>query len=181
MGMGEGARDLHTEARNLPSGHATPRNHLPQGATAHQLHRDVLAVSIVTDLVDRADVRVIEGSRHSRLAQQTCLRGGIRFGLRPEHLECYITAQLQIPGTVDDTHSTRPELLFNLVMGQRSVHREGPPITHLRRKGAGGRRACCRSRTIAWQVRPVCHDGSDRYGARPQTTSLATLQLRRRK
>jgi hypothetical protein len=61
VGVAERAGDLHAVAQNGLDGEAGLPNQCAQGPALHQLHRNVQLVVYVEDLVDRADVGMVEG------------------------------------------------------------------------------------------------------------------------
>ncbi len=64
---------------------------------------------MLADVVDRADVRVIEPGRRLRFAPEALKRGVVRDVLRKK-LERDAPAQANILGVVDDAHSAAAEL-----------------------------------------------------------------------
>ena len=81
-------------------------------------HRDeCLAVLRLSDLINRADVRVIERGCGARLMDEAFLRGGIAGELRREELERHGAAERRVLGLVDDPHPALAELLEDSVVG----------------------------------------------------------------
>ena len=88
-----------------------------QGLTVHQLHDDEGAPLLFGQLVDRADVGVVQGRGRPRLAPEPRQRFGVFGHLIRQELERHMPTQGQILGPVDDAHAATPELLEDLVVG----------------------------------------------------------------
>jgi hypothetical protein len=56
----QGIRNLHTEVYDLLGGHGMALDAVLQGGAFEVLHDDVVAVVIIADVIDGADVRMIE-------------------------------------------------------------------------------------------------------------------------
>jgi hypothetical protein len=75
------------------------------------------AVRALPDLVDGAQVGVIEGGGRSRLMEEARLGGGVKLKLGQEELQGDPAAQVGVLGEVDDPHSTGPQRLQHSKMG----------------------------------------------------------------
>src|SRR2546426_6131905 len=88
-----------------------------QRHTIQKLHRDERLTILLADVVDRANVGMVQGGRCLRLASETgeCLRvSGYFFG---QELEGDKTVEAAILGFVDHTHPPAAELLDDAVVG----------------------------------------------------------------
>ena len=77
------------------------------------LHRDELAAVGLTDLVHRADVRMIERGGGARLSQQAPLRERIGLGLRRQEFQRDAAAELGVIGQEHFGHAAGAELAAN--------------------------------------------------------------------
>jgi hypothetical protein len=98
-----------------------------QRASLEQLHRDEGTAFILVDVVDRADVRVIQGRGRARLAPEPLERVLVAEGLGQE-LQGDESAQLQILGPEDDAHAAAAKLLENAVVGNRLAEHGNPGL-----------------------------------------------------
>ena len=98
---------------------------MPQRLAFQQLHGNEGAPVVFINVVDGADVRVIQR------------RGGPRFALEPlegltvlgkvlrQELERYQAAELGVLGLVDDAHASPAQLLENAIVGDRLAGHKG--------------------------------------------------------
>ena len=85
-------------------------------APVEQFHDDELLAVTLADVVDRADVRVIERRRDARLAPEPLERFRVRGEIRGQELHGNLAAEANILGTVHHAHSAGAEPLENLVV-----------------------------------------------------------------
>ena len=89
-------------------------------------HHDVqLAVGGLVDLVDRADVRVIEGGGGLRLLEEPLFRRSVPRQVWGEHLDRDLTVEARVLGQVDDAHPALAELRADRVRAEREAWSEG--------------------------------------------------------
>ena len=104
--------DLHAQVDDGRYLQRSRRHRLVQGAAAQQLHHEIgTAVGFrrLTDVVDRADVRMVERGCRARLpleAQQVFFRCGQRRG---QQLQRDVAAKLQVVRLIDLAHAARAE------------------------------------------------------------------------
>ena len=80
---------------------------LAQRLSLEQLHREIVSIALLADVVDGADVRVIERRGGARLAQKALDSGGVSAdGLR-QQLESNPAPQPRVFGPVHDPHAAR--------------------------------------------------------------------------
>ena len=83
------------------------------------LHDDERSPVLLADVVDRADVRVVQRRRRLRFAREPAQRLGIPRELFGDELERNGTAQPRIFGLVHDAHAAAAELLDDAVVRER--------------------------------------------------------------
>ena len=127
--------DSDPEVQHLLPGQPPRVQQLAQRLALEQLHHDEGPAGVVADVVDRADVRVVEPGGDARLALEPLERPGLGEQVRREHLDRHRALQTQVLGPVDGAHPARAQLLENAVVGERLPD-------HSRRSAAGrGRHA----------------------------------------
>ncbi len=87
-----------------------------QGRAVEILHHDVLAVLVLADVVDGANVGMIERGRGPRFAPEALERLRILRQFVGQKLQGYAPAQAQVFSLVDHTHTTAAEFLQNAVV-----------------------------------------------------------------
>jgi hypothetical protein len=95
---------------------------------------------VLTDVVDRADVGVVQGRSSPRLALEAGQSLGISGDFIRKELESHETVESGILGLIDNTHAASAQLLNDAVM-RDGVADEGPGavfgiLTLLESKGA---------------------------------------------
>ena len=96
---------------------------LGQDFTLEQLHRDVQLPVLLADLVDLADVRMVDARRGAGLAPEALTRLGI-VGERGQRLQRDRTFKPAVARGVDDAHAALAKLAFDRVAP--NARREGP-------------------------------------------------------
>src|SRR5438128_1194216 len=81
-----------------------------------KLHGDESLPLLLADVVDGADVRVIEGGRGLRLASETGQRLKVSGNFFRQEFEGDETVQARVFGLVDHTHPTAAEFLQDAVV-----------------------------------------------------------------
>ena len=76
---------------------------------------------LLANVVQRADVGMIQGRGGSGLAFKTADRIGIGSDLVVQELESDKAAETEILGLIDNPHTPAAELLDNAVMGDRAA------------------------------------------------------------
>ena len=105
-----------------------------QRGAFQQLHGDEVLVALAADVVDRADVRMVEGGSGPRFALETLQRLRVAGDLRRQELEGHKAAQARVLRLVDDAHAAAAQLLQYLIMRNRSS--DHPPPRKQSRKDA---------------------------------------------
>ncbi len=99
---------------------------VPQGLALEQLHRDEGLALVLVDVVDRADVGVLERGGGPRLALQPLERLRVPAELLRQELQRHAAAELQILGFVDDAHAAAAELREDAVVRDRLADQGEP-------------------------------------------------------
>ena len=81
-----------------------------------QLHGDEVASAVLSNLVDGADIRVVQGGGRTRFALKTVKRERIFFRLRRQELERDVAAQVDVLGFIHNTHPSAAELREDTVV-----------------------------------------------------------------
>jgi hypothetical protein len=117
--LGKSLGDLDGEIEQAPGGQRLARGQeLPQRLSLHELHRDVERPLGFADVVDRQDVRVVQGRRRAGLLLEAeASRAILGDGLR-QHLDRDLAAELRVPRPVHLAHPSRAERRDDLVRPQ---------------------------------------------------------------
>ena len=91
-----------------------------------QLHGDEVLVALAANVVDGANVRVVEGGRGPRFALETLQRLRVPGDLRRQELEGDKAAQARVLRLVDDAHAAAAQLFQYLIMRNRSSDHPSP-------------------------------------------------------
>ncbi len=120
----------HDRKRALGSQRTTSEDPVERFAFVIRHRDEDLARLGLVDLVNRADVRMIEQCCGLRLLDETVAHR--RVGKRTDELERHRSTEPQVGAAIDFAHSSRTEELFDLVVGNdlpRSlslIHRQPP-------------------------------------------------------
>ncbi len=87
-------------------------------------HRDEQGPVCLAGIVDRNDVRMIDGRRGPHLPGEPLAEPRVTGELRRQNLQCHRSAQPGVERTVDDRHSAASDLLLDLVAGDLRAGRE---------------------------------------------------------
>src|SRR5689334_5355202 len=88
-----------------------------EGLAVEELHRDERVALMLVDLVDRADVGMIQGRRGLGLALEAAECLGIFGDVVGKEFQRDEPLELGVLGLVDDTHPAAAQLLENSVVG----------------------------------------------------------------
>src|SRR5690606_11017072 len=110
--------DRHGDAdRRRPRLQVRPPEQRAQVAAVQVLHRDEVRAADPAELVDAADVVVLQALRHARLARERPDEGGVLRQMRQESLERHLLTRsiLAVANRpVYDRHPTRAQPLVDL-------------------------------------------------------------------
>src|SRR5262249_30394950 len=126
-------RDLRPQLQDLRHRHRPGFDDVLECLSLHPLHHDEGATRVLADLVDGADVRVIEGGSRARLAVEPLQ--GLRVPLRVlgKELEGDVAAQAEVFRLVDHPHPSAAQLRNNPVVGDGFADHAMPWLRDSRR------------------------------------------------
>src|SRR6516164_3695363 len=87
-----------------------------QGLAVQELHDDERLALVFTNLMDGADIRMVEGRRSTRLTLEALERRPVARHVLRQELQGDSTAELGVFGLVDHAHSAATELLQDAVV-----------------------------------------------------------------
>jgi hypothetical protein len=87
-----------------------------QGHAIQKFHGDESVPAFFPDVVDGADVGMIERGSSLSLSPETAQGLGVAGNLIGQELQGYETVQPSVLGLVDDAHSPAADFLYNAVM-----------------------------------------------------------------
>ncbi len=109
--------DLHAEVEQGVHRQRPVRQPALQRRPVEQLHDQERQVAVMADVVERADVRMVERRGGARLALEALERRGILRELGREELDGDLAAETRVLGAVDDTHPAFADLVEDAVVG----------------------------------------------------------------
>src|SRR6202043_1601578 len=98
--------DVNCELEQLVRGQRPAQDALTQSHPFQQFHHDEILTVLLADLVDGADVRMVERRSGASLALETFEGVGIRTKFGGKKLQSYVPAQSFVLGLVDNSHPT---------------------------------------------------------------------------
>ena len=117
---------LRGDADGLRNRQRSPGEALLQRLALVVRHHEVeLAVRGLVDLVDCADVRVVQGRGGLRLLQEPLLGRLVAGQVRRQELDGDLALQARVVGRVDDPHAAVAEFGADRVRAERGAWREG--------------------------------------------------------
>jgi len=111
---GESVRDRDRDAQHLAERHSLPGNEPVQALAGHVLHDDEVTPVRGLDLVDRDDVRVVQGGGGAGLLDEASPTLFVH-PLRWKDLDGDLAAETRVKGAVDLAHSPRTQQGQDLV------------------------------------------------------------------
>ncbi len=119
--MRQRARDLRAVPKYGFDGQAVERQHLGERTAVHVLHRDEHAAAGIADLVDGADVRMIEVRGRAGLVEEpAAILGCGRSGRSAANqLDRHGAVQALVAGAIDHTHAALAEAGLDAVLPER--------------------------------------------------------------
>ena len=121
VGGGEALRDLTRDLEELPDRQRPVRQHRVEVLPFEELHRDEVPALGLADVVDRADVGVVENRRGARLALEPHDAVGPVERLVDDELQRDVPAEPDVLGFIDDAHAALAEHSQNAVVGDDFV------------------------------------------------------------
>ena len=113
----QGVRNLNGQFQRLLKGERLRPDHVLQCLSFQQFHGDELPAVGFVNLVNRADVGMVQGACRARLALESFERLRIARQLVRKKFQRHVAAKLGVFGFVNDTHTTAAEFLQNPIVG----------------------------------------------------------------
>jgi hypothetical protein len=113
----------------------TPLQPLRQRLAFQVLHHQINNPAVLADIVQHADMRMVQVGRGARFTLQTLAAGGVVGEHGGQDFDSHCPIEPRVPRAIDLTHSTRADRLEDLV-GTKSLaggkcHSCWQPSTHL--------------------------------------------------
>ena len=125
--------DLHHHVQHALEAGALLADPPLERLSLERFHDDERTAGVLVNLVDRADVTVIQGRRGARFAAKALERDRIRGGAGRQELDRDLPPQAQVFGAIDDAHAARAELGGHAIVRDRLANHGGRRI-HPERK-----------------------------------------------
>jgi hypothetical protein len=109
-------RNLDGQRQNQLGFHGTPTDAMLQRCAVQKLHGDKGSSVLIINLVDGADIGVVQGGRSLRFALESGQSLHILFDLVRQELQGDKAVQLYVLGLVNHTHPATAEFLDDAVM-----------------------------------------------------------------
>ena len=116
VGRVEPVDDLDGQVQQPLHPHRAALDEVLERLALEQLHDDERLALVLPDLVNRADVGVVERGRRAGLAKEAVERGAVAGGLGRQELQGDGPAEDAVVGPVDDAHAAATELLDDPVV-----------------------------------------------------------------
>ena len=123
--------NLHAVLQRLGHAQAARRNQVRQRLPRHILHHHVFGFLIAGDVVNRDDIRMIEGGGGLRFLNEAAAAVAIAGACVGQHLDRDHPVQARVLRLPDLAHSAGAELLNYLVMGNRTPNHNAPQSTDI--------------------------------------------------
>src|SRR5437867_9863904 len=94
---------------------------MPERPALQQFHYDKRPAVVLADIVNGADVRVIQRRGGAGLTLESLQRLALWRILIGQKLQGDVAAKASVFGFVDDTHTARPEFFENSIVGDGSA------------------------------------------------------------
>ncbi len=109
MGLGQRVGDVDGVAQGLREGKRARREPLREALALQVLHDQEVDAILLANVIEGADVGVIQGRDGAGLALEALAGLGVIGGLRGENLDGHGAVQAGVPGPVHFPHATRPQ------------------------------------------------------------------------
>ena len=123
----EGVRQLRPEVEDALGAQGAPADARPQRLALEQLHHQEVAAVMLANVVNRADVRVVERRGGARLPAEPGDRLLVLGERLRQELECHLPAEPRVLGPIDLAHATLADLGGDSIRAERraGVQRHG--------------------------------------------------------
>jgi hypothetical protein len=119
-------RELDPELQQFLRLEGLPGDAVLQRLPLQQLHADEGLALVLVDVVDGADVRVIQGGRGPGFTPEPFEGDLVAKELLGQELQCDGSVETGVLGLVDDTHASATELLEDAVVGDGLADHRSP-------------------------------------------------------
>ena len=113
----EGIGDLDREGKQDVEIQRTASNRVLQGLAFEELHRDEGAAVLLADVVDGADVRVIERRGRLGFALEARQRSGVQGNFVGQKLQCDEAVKAGVLSLINHAHTSTTEFFNDLIVG----------------------------------------------------------------
>ncbi len=132
MRFGKSLRNLNGDVESVVHRQWPPRDPLLQCLALVIGHGDeLLALRRGIDLVNRADVGMVQGGRRLGFPNEALTGVVVAGQLRGKKLEGHEAVELGVLGFVDDPHAAPAELLEHAIVGDRSPFHDATPQSNV--------------------------------------------------
>jgi hypothetical protein len=142
----QGIRDLDAQIEYRFDLHRLTRDHVPESLSLQQFHGDETSPIGLVNLVDCADVRVVQRGRSLGFPLETAEGLCVVSEFVRKEFQGDVAAELQVFRLIDHTHTPAADPAENAVMGNRLPHGLGRSSHLLDMLGGGNsevkQRAC---------------------------------------
>jgi hypothetical protein len=125
VGGGQAAGDLRANLHGLAQWQRGTARALPQRLAFQQLRHDVGCPVVMTGVVDREDVRVVECARGLGFVLEAAQALRVFGETARQHLDRHVACEPRVAGAVDLAHAAGPERAEDLIGAQTGSLREG--------------------------------------------------------
>src|SRR5258708_35701113 len=108
--------DLGGQLKQQVCGQRLSADSAVQSPAFQQLHRDELARLVLLDVINWADIRVVEGGSCASLAPEPRQRQTVGGHFSWQKLQRYQAAEFGVFGLVDDSHAPGTDLLQHAIL-----------------------------------------------------------------
>ena len=125
MGLDESGCDLGRMAQDQVEWQSTARETGGQSLAVHELHDQEVEAVVLANVMQSANVRVVEAGDHACFALEPLSRfRAMQHSLR-QHLHGYGAVEPNIPGSIDLAHTSRAERRLDLVRAETRAGDDG--------------------------------------------------------
>ena len=126
MGLGQAVGRLDGDVDRLVGPQRPALDLFPQTLPLVAGHGDEqLLILGLADLINRTDVRIVEGGGRPGFKDESLSRLGVQRPLRRQELQGNRPVELDVLGLIDDTHAAPPDLLEDPVLSRGHRSRRG--------------------------------------------------------
>src|SRR5271169_487530 len=119
MGGFERVGDLDSQLQHFLKGHRLAGDIVLEGLAVEKLHCNELLPVFFADVINSADVGMIEGGRRLSFAPESLESGGVVGLLTRQEFQCDCTMKPRILALVDDTHASAAKLFEGAIVRDR--------------------------------------------------------------